>query len=445
MSFNKKPLWTEGMFLRPQHFQQQGRHIKSWVESRCRDLRPYSWGLTGLEIDNQLLAQGKFAILSCSGVFADGTPFNVPDDHLPPEPLEVAADRSQEIIQLALPLRRATGREVTDSREDEPLARYLQVEEEVKDYHSDLDNTEVDIEQGELWLRLRYASEDQGAFTAIPLARLIERKADDHLVLDQNFIPSCLAVPAAEKLYGYVQEITGLLHQRGDALAKRLASPGAGGVGEIVDFLLLQIVNRHEPLFIHLTRLQTLHPEELLRILAQLIGELSTITEEEHRPPQLPEYNHQDLSSTFEPLIVHLRRLLNWVPEARAIPIPLEEHKFGVKTATVHDQKLLAGAEFILAANAQVSADKLQRNFPHQTTISTVDKLRDLVMTHTPGIKIHPLAVAPRQLPFHAGFSYFRFDKQNSLWKEIVNSGTIAMHFSGEYPGLELELWAIKE
>jgi len=358
-------------------------------------------------------------------VFPDGTPFDIPNDHAPPLPLEIDPEKKSDTILLSLPMRRSTGKEASDAGDTEGLSRYKKQEAETKDYHSNLDNTEATIEQGDLWTQLRFASKDQGAFSNIPLAQLVERQADDLVVLDNKFIPSCLHCGAAEKLSAYLGEILALLHHRADALAKRLAAPGAGGVGEIVDFLLLQIVNRYEPLFIHL--------------------EISTITRDEHRPPELPQYQHTDLTHTFEPIIIALRLVLNWVPEARAVPIPLEEHKFGVRTATVHDQHLLISAEFVLAVNAQVSADKLQRNFPHQTTICTVDKLRDFVMSHTPGIEVNPLAVAPRQIPFHSGFSYFRFDKQNDLWGEIVETSTIAMHFSGEYPGLELELWAIKE
>jgi len=433
------------MFLRPQHFQQQDRHLKSWLESRCAGLRPFPWGITDINIDEQLLSMGKFALLSCKGVFPDGTPFDIPNDHPPPAPLEIDLNRGSDTIYLSLPVRRSTGRTVAATEDLESLSRYHAQEAETRDYHSDLDNTGAIIEHGELWTRLRFASEDLGAFTSIPVAKLIKRQPDDQVVLDNNFIPSCLHCGAASKLAEYVSEILGLLHQRGDALAKRLASPGAGGVGEVVDFLLLQIVNRYEPLFIHYNVLSDLHPEALFQVTLQMIGELATITRTDRRPPELPTYQHADLGQTFEPIVIALRQVLNWVPDLRAVPIPLKDHKFGVKTATVHDRELLISAEFVLAVNAQVPAEKLHRDFPNQTTISTVDKLHDLVMSHTPGIEINPLAVAPRQIPYHSGFSYFRFEKKNEQWKGIIESGAIALHFSGEYPGLELEMWAIKE
>jgi type VI secretion system protein ImpJ len=30
------------------------------------------------------------------------------------------------------------------------------------------------------------------------------------------------------------------------------------------------------------------------------------------------------------------------------------------------------------------------------------------------------------------------------MWKQLETSGGLAMHIAGEFPGLELELWAIR-
>ena len=45
MSENNRIVWSEGLFLRPQHFQQQERYLESWVEGRTGALRPYVVGL----------------------------------------------------------------------------------------------------------------------------------------------------------------------------------------------------------------------------------------------------------------------------------------------------------------------------------------------------------------------------------------------------------------
>src|SRR5215467_7349388 len=75
MSENNRVVWSEGLFLRPQHFQQQERYLEAYVEGRAAALRQHSWGLTELEIERDLLAIGKLGLRRARGVFPDGTPF----------------------------------------------------------------------------------------------------------------------------------------------------------------------------------------------------------------------------------------------------------------------------------------------------------------------------------------------------------------------------------
>ncbi|HFD87258.1 MAG TPA: type VI secretion system baseplate subunit TssK [Gammaproteobacteria bacterium] len=445
MAWKNKVVWTEGMFLRPQHFQQQERYFRQWVESRCADLIPFSWGVTQLSVDAQLLSLGKFGLSSCRGVFPDGTPFDTDVADPLPQPLEIPADTREAIVYLALPLARDSGRDIPTASHEEELARYRLIETEARDTHTPTSSNGTEsIETGELNLSLRLSAQDIGAYTTVPIARITERRADNQVILEQAYIPSCLNCAGSPLLIDIIQDLLGLLHHRGETLAKRLGSPGAGGVAEVADFLLLMLINRYEPLFAHLDQLHSLHPEALYRTLLQMAGELTTITLPGRRPEEYPHYQHENLAGSFQPVVKSIRESLNWIPETRAVPIPLELHKYGIRTATIHDHELLASADFVLAVNAQVSSDNLRKNFPKQTTVATVEKLRDLVMTHTPGIELRPLAVAPRQIPYHSGFTYFQLDKHGDLWKELAETGAIAMHFAGDFPGLELEFWAIR-
>lgn len=445
MSSNNKVIWTEGMFLRPSHFQQLDRYFQAWVESRSGVLHCYSWGVTKLEIDQQLLALGKFAITSCQGVFPDGTPFSIPGLNAPPIPLEIPAESKNELLYLSLPVRGDFGKELAWDENTDEFVRYRMKEIEVKDIHSQYGQDSSTLQSGELWTRFRLSRQNQDAYVNIPIARVMERKADKQVVLDSQFIPTCLHTGASTQLVGYIQEIEGILHQRGDALAQRLGSPGTGGVAEITDFLLLQIINRYEPLFTHFSSLQLLHPERLFSVMVEMAGELATITQASHRPKAFPQYIHEDLFSCYNPVVIALREALSWVSESRAIPIPLEEHPNQIRSAIIHDRQLLQSAEFVLGVNAQVAADKIRSQFPRQTAIATREKLRDMVMAAVPGIQLIALATAPRQIPFHKGMTYFSLDKNHALWQELEKSGTIAMHFSGEYPGIELEFWAIRD
>jgi type VI secretion system protein ImpJ len=80
MNWDNKVVWGEGLFLQPQHLQQQDRYIDRLVRDSTMNLRSFAWGLTELSIDTDMLTLGKFAVRSAAGILPDGTPFNIPGD-----------------------------------------------------------------------------------------------------------------------------------------------------------------------------------------------------------------------------------------------------------------------------------------------------------------------------------------------------------------------------
>jgi type VI secretion system protein ImpJ len=80
MGWDNKVVWSEGMFLRAQHFQQYDRYVEKLVRGRAEGLRSHAWGLADIKLNRELLATGKFAVTSCRGTLPDGTPFSIPDD-----------------------------------------------------------------------------------------------------------------------------------------------------------------------------------------------------------------------------------------------------------------------------------------------------------------------------------------------------------------------------
>jgi type VI secretion system protein ImpJ len=82
---------------------------------------------------------------------------------------------------------------------------------------------------------------------------------------------------------------------------------------------------------------------------------------------------------------------------------------------------------------------------PTQVKVGPVERIRDLVNLHLPGVALRPLPLAPRQIPYNAGYQYFELDTGHDLWKQMPQSGGLAIHVAGDFPGLRLELWAIRQ
>ncbi|KAB2921581.1 MAG: type VI secretion system baseplate subunit TssK [Candidatus Contendobacter sp.] len=450
MSWYSKVVWSEGMFLQPQHFQQQDRYTEALVRQSCDSLRPYGWGVAHLTLDREALALGRVAITAARGLLSDGTPFNIPDHDPPPTPLEIGADVRNTRVMLALPLRRVGMADVERGDQTDTVARYRAVAGEVRDNNVDTANNSAFIEVGEPRLRLFLDTRDFGEYTAIGVTRVLEKRPDQRVILDPDYLPPCLDCRGAPALAGFVTEVLGLLHQRGDALADRVAGAGTarGASLDIAQFLRLQVVNRFEPLFAHLAAMRSLHPEDFYQVALQLAGEMATFTDKiKRRPPVFPAYDHDDLQKTFGPLMTELRRSLSLEEVDAAIQIPIEERQYGIRVAIITDRErpLLTKATFILAVRADMATDLLRARFPTQVKIGPVERIAQFVNHHLPGIGVNALPVAPREIPYRADFIYFRLDRSSEFWKQILNSGGFAFHVGGEFPGMEMMFWAIKE
>lgn len=444
MTWHDKVMWTEGMFLQPQHYQQQDRATARQLDARLRASFAHPAGYASLQLDEAALLQGQLQLASASGVLPDGTAFELPGNDPAPPALLVPADARDELVLLAVTLARPGVPESDVEGGDAAMPpRYRATELEVADTHAiSLRNAPIQI--GRLNLRLLLARDANEGVSALGLARIVERRADGRVLLDPGYIPPMLHVGAQAQLDSYLREVLGLLHQRGEALAARLAQPGRAGVGEIADFLLLQTVNRHEPWFAHAQRLGLLHPQSFYEQAMMLAGDLATFGER-RRPHPMPPYAHDDLASCFRALMLELRQSLSMVLEQGAIPIELQDRKYGVRVALIPDVELQRSASFVLAVNAQMPGEAVRARFPGQVKIGPVERIRDLVNLQLPGITLTPMPVAPARIPYHAGFNYFELETRGSeLWRQLESSGGLAMHIAGEFPGLELEFWAIR-
>jgi type VI secretion system protein ImpJ len=432
------------MFLQPQHFQQQDRYFERLLEGRTRPLLGNGWGFTKLQVDQAALALGKIQIASARGVLPDGTPFSFPDLDPPPAALDVPPDARDEKIVLAIPLKRQGAEEAGEAGPNTDLTRFGVVREDIRDSNASAQST-APIGVGRLRLRLALGRNVTDAFAVLGTVRVRERRSDNQIVLNADYIPPVLDVRSDPTLANYLRDLHGRLHQRGEALATHVAQPGPGGIAEIAHFLFLQTVNRYEPVFAHLSNAVMLHPEQLYARCVELAGDLATFAHQSRRPTAFPGYQHDDLEQCFRPLMLDLyRSIVGTEIERNAVAIELQDRKFGVKVGIVPDLELLKTSSLVLAVNAQLPPDVLRSRFPSQATVAPAERIRDLVNSHLPGIPVRPMPVAPRQIPFHAGFNYFELERGGELWKQLERTGGIAMHIAGEFPGLQIEFWAVR-
>ncbi|MDF0604560.1 type VI secretion system baseplate subunit TssK [Neisseriaceae bacterium TC5R-5] len=447
MSWNNKVVWSEGLFLRPQLFQQQERYLEHFAHRRAVTLSPFFWGFSHYDIDYEALSYGKLVFKSGSGVFPDGTPFDCPGNTPPPEPLTIGSEHQGQVIYLAAPLRLPNANETVFEDQPSSLARFLAFETELNDSNA-ISQGSKPIQLSHLRLRLLSEKELTQSWIGVALTKVRSLQADGSVTLHTaDHIPPVTGYGANSLLSEWVTQLNGLAKLRADALASRLSgSDGKASVGaEISDYLLLQLLNRYEPLLDHIRNIPETLPVELYKQLATLSGELSTfLRPQTRRPFSAPGYDHAQLYNSIRPLVDDVHYLLNQVLIRGAQPIPLMEQAHSIWTASVLPNELASYSSLVLAVGAQMPADVLQQQFIAQTKISPPQRLPELIRSHLPGLPLQSLPVPPRQIPFSSGYVYFELAQAGQFWDQIAQHGGLAMHIAGHFPELKLELWGVR-
>lgn len=443
MSMKNRVIWREGLFIKPQHFQQQQRNTEHQLHQRIRATGSYFYGLTSLTINQEYLNFGRVAITEASGVMPDGTVFSIPVNDLLPEPLIVRhSDGKSGDILLAIPMEGNNSvTEISQQGQQQGKSRLLPQHVDVHDLHTEGGGV-VSVETAGMHIMLMRGSTDQRVYSTLPVARIYDILPDGKIILDDKFLPCAVNVAVMPLLKSFLGGLVSSVQERAISLAERISTPGQKGVADVSDFLLLQLLNRMYPQLKHFNALNTLHPERLYEALVQFCGELMTFVGTPRRPKEIPAYNHEHPGECFPELMGHLRQAMSAVLIQRAEPISLSQPQYGIRVAVVNDSELLKQADFVLAVRTSLPDETLIAQFPQQTKIASSEKIRELINLQLPGIPLVHLTSIPRQLPYHDGYHYFRLQKASR--DAFIVSNSLAFHISGEFPDLDLQLWAIR-
>lgn len=443
MTTRNPVVWSEGLFVKPQHFQQTARYLEHYINARHGSR--YWYGFTELELNQEFLAFGKIAIIRARGVMPDGTLFDIPHDQPPPEPLAIAdAAAANQTVYLTLPLR-SDGTSQVRWPDTYANTRYVMRSEEVRDTHSHQGH-HVPLDLAVPNLQLALERDDRSAFTGLALGRILDLRPDGSLLMDAGFYITGLHLSAIRPLAHFMEEISSLMHERAKNIAQRIGTPGQSGVADFTDFNLLQALNRWQHQFRHMARDPDVRPIDAYLACGQASGELATCIDESRLAPEFPAYQHDNPRNTFQMLEETLRRLLGTVLQPRAVSLPLVKQTHGILTSQVTDTSLMDNADFILAVRARMPLEQMRHLFLQQAKVASQQSLLDLIRLQLPGIPLSALPVAPRHLPFHAGFTYFQLDRTSANWQKLMPRGTnsFGFHISGEFPELQLQFWAIR-
>ncbi|WP_206951241.1 type VI secretion system baseplate subunit TssK [Trinickia acidisoli] len=446
MSYSAKLLWGEGLFLRPQHFQQQDAYHEARLFESIRAIQPFNWGVRSVRFDADSLANNLLRLSELSLVFPDGTLYAAPlADELPQS---VALDTlpegvSEFVFYLALhPLRETGGNSANESTETF-ASRYAPKQSSVADQFTDAAVANLTF----LKTRVKLIShaEPRAQLLAVPLARL-RRTATSGFEFDDTFVPPCLAVEASPILHQRLRQLIDALQAKVSALYGFHREPTKNIIefrsGDIASFWLLHTANGAVASLVHLLQQPTLHPERLFQELLRLAGQLMTFSKR-HALADLPAYRHDDPGAGFALLDTIVRDLLETVISTRYFAIALDEVRPSFHVGRLDSGKIDEKTTFFLAVSADMPAVELVEAVPARFKVGAPDDVDKLVLSAMPGVRLVYTPQVPPAVPVRPGACYFAFESRSSLYDRMLQAQSAMIYAPSGINDLKLELIAV--
>ena len=434
MKTPQRLVWSEGMFLSPQHLQALDRYHEALLERRLEALTPFAWGVLELEVDRAALGAGQLRLASFAGAFpaglavgfsgtdADAPPPRAIAEHFPPQARSVE-------VHLGIPRERdglaAYGPEGSDAAATR--TRYTIAPRAVQDATQPGATASVPFARPNLALLL--GDEPRDDFETMKIAELVRTSAGQ-LAVSDAYVPPLLRVGASPWLAG---ELRGLLarliakhRELADARRHRDGSSVELGGADVARFLQLSILGGAIPEVTFAAEGDGATPAQAYLALARLAGELASFSADAD-VASLPKYVHAEPRASFEVVLARIQEFVGGIGVERFVRVPLEV-RGPVQLARLGDDKLLRGRLFLVVKTG-LPEPQVAEQLPRLCKIAALPDVQALVQASAPGLPLQHLSRPPPELPARAGTLCFALGSGNErLWKSVLLDRTLALY-----------------
>lgn len=451
MKLLSKIVWSEGMYLAPQHFQAQNRFFEDSLHFATSNLWNETYGFAACEVDADALQNGILALSHARGIFDDGLAFDMPECDPLPQPRSFGSLFSPVADHLTLAL--AVPRWVPEGKNCDleisgnGVSRYKADVQTLHDENTGRDEKPIPL--GRKNLRLIVESEADPSLLTLPVTRVV-RDGAGRFIADPTFIPPCIQISASPRLMSLLSRMVDILEEKSASVSQDQQQMGKGKfqtgmtARQVSQFWFLHSINSSLTPLRHFLLSKHGHPEELFREMSRLGGALCTFGLDAH-PRTLPSYDHNHLDVCFDTLDEHIRKHLEIVVPAQAINIPLKQVGRYFYEGEVTDQRCLGRARWILGIHSPIPEAELITRTPQLLKVCSAKFVPDLVKRAMAGLTLTHVQVPPSAIAAKVDAQYFMVERSGPCWEHIVKSRMVGVYAPGELPTPELELVVIPE
>ncbi len=439
MNKNKKITWTEGMFICPQHFQQQERYFEEYVLQFINQSQHQFYGFSELEIDIEMLKIGKIRVNAAKGVFPDGTPFEINQSIS----IEIPNNVLNKKIYLVLPLTKKGTVEVGETEHH----RYKAFQQEAFDSCTD-DNDLVELDLSGLNMQLKLEHDNLNEYTKLEVVEVMEFSSEGEVALNQAFIPSSLQYGVSRYLRDNLRDIYALMQNRATTISNRLSVDAGSKSNQalIRDYLWLQALGVWIPQIKLLCDNKDSLTYNLYKNCIALSGQMMGL--DGKKIEEFPNFNSSELYSIFSSVFSKIIFLLRVIQTENVHTLKWDWSLFKTRRllrTIIKDSSLYGNGKFILLVSSSMNLSTLMDEFPTCAKLAGNNIIAELVRSALPGIPLKSLPFSPAELKNKPDTAYFEVDTSHEMWKEIRSNGEIiALHVDARVEHVDIEFHIIR-
>ncbi|MCG5077865.1 type VI secretion system baseplate subunit TssK [Paraburkholderia tagetis] len=441
-----KPLWARGIFMTPQHFQQQALWEQFSNDRIARIASPDAWGVIDVALDTQALTVDRLQLSRLTARLRDGTLIDSETaDWLPSARslADVPANVEAVTVLAGVALVDPQGRNCVEP--GEKPARPRRVTREflhVVDINGE-GKEEISVERQVVALLFDF--EQASDYVTCPVTRLV-RTPQGRFEQDEAFVPPCLFLSASTRLTQRIRRVSEILTAKSASLAVRRKERSDQiadfAVSDVALFWLLHSVNSTWPELARLAQAPEQHPERLYAVLARLAGSLLTFSTTETLQA-IPAYAHRTPEPVFAELESLIRALLDAVIPSRVVPITLERLRTSMWRGQINDERLTDNVDYYLSVRASMPAHALLEQLPALCKMGAPDEVEHVVNSALTGITLRPVSRLPAAIPVRIENQYFAVDSSDPAFARMIAARACQIYLPASIPEAELELYAV--
>lgn len=430
MTDSNKVVWSEGLFLRTQHLQQQDRYTESLVRRTMRSSPLQSVGFLSLTLDKNALDAGLIGIERAEGVFPDGTLFLIPDTTIDVEPVPVHADTDAGLVCLAIAIERGDAAQIDPQHAPSSGTRYRGKPITVRDaIRNGADPSEIEVAY--LAPKLLLPGEDVDGYATLPIARIEGLDANGAVVLAPTFLAPSLNLQAMSRYAEFLKELVTGLDRIADAHGQMVLD-GTGASME--NLLILELANSARPRFAHILAQNNMHPSDLYMELSGLAGCMASFGSSSRRLAGLPDYVHTDPQPAFDTLTDTLRSLIlslrHVEPSSHALQV--KRHADNIWTVRINNPEIIANSRIVIRVGSDMSDEMIRKIFVDQATVGAADDFDALWKSKLTGIALKPLHSQPREIPYDGDRLCLELDRSSEHWATLAEAPGFVLGVAGK-------------